>query len=72
MGNRVLHQILELGESIPGDTSQVYVAGEGAVTEYLGEYIDADSRRLYPLIGLVIIIILLIAYRTARGIFIPL
>ena len=72
MGNEVFHQILELGESIPGDTIQVYVAGEGAVAEYLGEYIDADSRRLYPLIGLVIVIILLIAYRTPRGVFIPL
>lgn len=72
MGNEVFHQILALGDSMPSENIRIYVAGEGAVAEFLGEYIDADSRRLYPLVGLVIVIILLIAYRTPRGVFIPL
>lgn len=71
-GNEVYHQVLELGDAVENDTLKVYAAGEGAVAEYLGEYIDEDSRRLYPFIGLVIIAILLVAYRTAGGVFVPL
>lgn len=71
-GNQVFHDILDISEQLPDDSMRVYVAGEGAVAEFLGEYIDEDSRRLYPFIGLVIIAILFLAFRTVRGIFIPL
>ena len=71
-GNEVFHQVLDFAESVPSQTISVYVAGEGAVAEYLGEYLDADSRRLYPFIGLVVIIVLVIAYRTPRGVGVPL
>lgn len=70
-GDEVFHQIQRLGDDLPDDDIEVYVAGEGAVAEYLGEYIDSDSRRLYPFIGLVIILILFAGYRTKRGIFVP-
>lgn len=71
-GAEVFHQVTEMGNLFSSRSVKVYVAGEGAVAEYLGEYIDADSRRLYPLIGAVIILILLIAYRSARGVLVPL
>lgn len=71
-GNDVFHQVLEMGQAIDDGKHAVYVAGEGAVAEYLGEYIDADSRRLYPIIALVIVAILIIAYRSPRGVFLPL
>lgn len=71
-GAEVFHQILAMQDTIDDDSIEVYVAGEGAVAEYLGEYIDADSRRLYPLVGIVIVTILLVAYRSRRGVFIPL
>lgn len=71
-GNEVFHQILDMTRQTPDPSIEVFVAGEGAVAEYLGEYVDQDSRRLYPFVALVIIAILFTAYRTPRGIFIPL
>ncbi|RLU03467.1 MAG: outer membrane lipoprotein-sorting protein [Ketobacter sp.] len=41
----------------------VYTAGEGAVLGYLGHYIDQDAGRLNPLAGLIITIMLVVAFR---------
>lgn len=71
-GNEVFHQILDMTRETPDPLIEVHVAGEGAVAEYLGEYVDEDARRLYPFAALVIMIVLFIAYRTPRGIFLPL
>jgi len=48
---------IELPENI-----QLYVAGEGAVSGYLGSYIDADAKRLNPLAGVIITLIVFIAF----------
>lgn len=48
----------------PGVT--LHVAGEGAIIGYLGGYVDADARRLIPICGVVILCILVIAYRGVR------
>ncbi len=45
------------------DTVTVYTAGEGAVLGYLGQYIDRDASRLNPLAGLIITIMLIVAFR---------
>ncbi len=50
---------------------KIYVAGEGAVSGYMGAYIDSDATRLNPIAGLVITIILFIAFRTWRATLIP-
>ena len=50
---------------------KIYVAGEGAVSGYMGAYIDADATRLNPIAGLIITIVLFIAFRTWRGTVIP-
>jgi predicted RND superfamily exporter protein len=42
---------------------EIHVAGEGAIAGYLGSYIDADAGRLNPLAGLIITIIIIIAFR---------
>tara|TARA_R110001583_G_scaffold175692_1_gene330335 strand:+ start:3477 stop:6656 length:3180 start_codon:yes stop_codon:yes gene_type:complete len=42
---------------------KVYIAGEGAVLGYLGHYIDQDASRLNPLAGLIITIMLFVAFR---------
>ncbi len=70
-GNEVFHQILDMTRNTPDEAIEVYVAGEGAVAEYLGEYVDEDARRLYPFAALTIMFVLFIAYRTPRGIFVP-
>jgi predicted RND superfamily exporter protein len=46
----------------PADVT-VHVTGEGAIIGYLGEYVDADAQKLIPLCGLVILLILVVAYR---------
>lgn len=55
---------LEAGESI-------HVAGEGAVSGYMGAYIDADAMRLNPIAALIITLVLFIAFRTLRGTLLP-
>lgn len=51
-------QALDLPEGI-----DVHVAGEGAIAGYLGQYIDNDANRLNPIAGLVITMIILLAFR---------
>ena len=63
---------LELAARAPlGPGDEVHVAGEGAVNEFLGSYIANDAQRLNPFAGLIITVILLVAYRTWRGIILP-
>ena len=45
------------------DGVKIYVAGEGAVQGFLGQYIDHDASRLNPLAGLIITVMLIIAFR---------
>ncbi|WOJ98264.1 outer membrane lipoprotein-sorting protein [Congregibacter brevis] len=40
-----------------------HVAGEGAIAGYLGTYIDADAQRLNPLAGLIIVLMIILAFR---------
>jgi len=64
--------LLELVARAPkGDGDTVHVAGEGAVSGYMGVYIDADAKRLNPLAVLIITFILFIAFRTLRGTLLP-
>lgn len=53
------------------DGVEVHVAGEGAVAGYLATYIDNDAMRLNPLAGLVITIVLFVAFRTVIGTILP-
>jgi len=65
-------QLLELVETAPKNTDeQIHIAGEGAVSGYLGIYIDNDVIRLTPLAALTIAIILFAAFRTMRGALLP-
>jgi predicted RND superfamily exporter protein len=49
----------------------IHIAGEAAVSGYLGKYIDADAKRLNPIAGLIITIILFLAFRTIAGAMLP-
>lgn len=50
---------------------ELHLAGEAAVTGYLGRYIDSDAQRLNPMAGIVITIILFLAFRTIAGGLVP-
>ena len=71
-GNEVFHAAMQLRDTASVNGDELYVAGEGAVAEHLGEYVDADARRLYPMGCGIIVVILIVAYRTVRGVALPL
>ena len=49
----------------------IHVAGEGAVSGYLADYIDRDARRLNPIAGIVITLVLLLAFMSLRSTLLP-
>jgi len=61
-------QVLIEDWQLPAGVS-VHVAGEGAISGYLGGYIDADAKRLNPLTGLIILSIIFIAYKRWLAVF---
>lgn len=71
-GAQAFHDIMGIAEEIGAGPEKIHVAGEGAIAEYLGEYVDEDARRLYPIVLIVIGSILALAYRTIRGVYVPL
>ncbi|HED35818.1 MAG TPA: Patched family protein [Gammaproteobacteria bacterium] len=65
-------ELLALAERAPRTNGEeIHVAGEGAVSGYLGSYIDADAQRLNPLAAIIISTVLFIAFRTLRGVLLP-
>lgn len=64
-------RMLELVAEAPIRDEQVHIAGEGASNGYIGAYIDSDSRRLIPTTGLLIAGMLWLAYRSQRGVWLP-
>ena len=68
----VYQDLLTLVDSTTAHNGEkIYVAGEGAVSGYMGAYIDSDATRLNPIAGLIITIVLFIAFRTWRATLIP-
>ncbi|HHO68898.1 MAG TPA: Patched family protein, partial [Gammaproteobacteria bacterium] len=64
--------LLALADRAPQTAGEeIHVAGEGAVSGYLGSYIDADAQRLNPLAAVIISTVLFIAFRTLRGVLLP-
>jgi predicted RND superfamily exporter protein len=55
----------------PANGEDIHVAGEGAFEGYLGSYIEDDASRFYPLALVFITLVLYLAYRTPRGVFLP-
>jgi len=49
----------------------LHVAGEASITGYMGTYIDSDAQKLNPLAGVIITIILFLAFRTLAGAVLP-
>ncbi len=70
-GTKAYKNILALVEEINAGENEIHVAGEGAISDYLTSYIDTDAQRLNPMAALIITLILILAYRTFSGAFIP-
>ncbi|MEM6483431.1 MAG: efflux RND transporter permease subunit [Pseudomonadota bacterium] len=58
------YRVLDLidGLALPSGVD-VHVAGEGAVTGYLGAYVDADARILNPIAAVIILLVIALAFR---------
>ena len=54
------------------DDINLYVAGQGAVGGYLSKYIDADSRKMQPVVVAMILMLLFLAFRRPSGLVVPL
>ncbi len=67
----VYRDLLAIAESAPVNGEEIHVAGEMAVSGYLGTYIDSDVLRLNPVAVIIISTILFLAYRTVRGVLLP-
>jgi len=67
----VYAELRRLAVDVPTTTESVHVTGVGAFNARIGKYVEADAERLNPLAGLVILSMLVIAYRTPRGVLIP-
>ncbi len=70
-GAKVYADLIELSKKAPVKGEKIYVAGEAAVVEYLGKYIDMDIQRLNPTIWVIVAFILFFSYRTMPGLALP-
>jgi predicted RND superfamily exporter protein len=65
-GAKVYRELEELVSNHQGPEN-IYVAGEGAVVEHLGKYVQEDAKLMTPMAFMVITLVLFFAYRTWGG-----
>jgi predicted RND superfamily exporter protein len=69
--HEVYNSITELLVKYKKKHHEFHLAGEGAVSGYLIRYIDEDAMKTNPFAAVIIALILIIAYRTIRGVLLP-
>ncbi len=71
-GAAVYQELLRIAARAPGDSdAAIHVAGLGAYNALIGDYVDADAARLNPVTALLIVGMLFLAFRTWRGVWLP-
>lgn len=65
------NNLMKIAAEHTNKNHKIFVAGEGAISGYLGSYIDSDAQRLNPLAGVIITLILFLAYRKLRVTILP-
>ena len=60
-----------VNQAVIPDETDIHIAGEGAVAGYLSSYIDNDASRLNPLAGVIITVVLLLAFMSLRAAILP-
>ena len=68
---KLYNKLETLAKGVKEEDIHLYVAGEGAVTGYMGSYIDHDAQRLNPIAAVIIMIVLFIAFRRMGAVLIP-
>lgn len=59
--------VLDLVSGVDTPSVDFHVAGPGAVSAYLGRYIDQDARKLQPLVFIVVLGFIFLAFRRGRA-----
>jgi uncharacterized protein len=72
LAGETYHDIMDLARDARGDGLEIHVAGQAAVAGYLSRYIDQDARRLQPAAILVILLVVFLAFLSARAVLGPL
>lgn len=72
VADQTYQAIADLVGGFAGRGATLHVAGQGAVAGYLSKYIDKDSRKMQPLMVLVILLILATAFMRIRALLGPL
>ena len=63
LAEETYQQIIEkVNTLIVPEGIELHVAGEGAIAGYLGSYIDADAQRLNPIAGIIISLVIFLAF----------
>ncbi|HSN72173.1 MAG TPA: MMPL family transporter, partial [Steroidobacteraceae bacterium] len=57
--------VLEIAASVDDEDVELHVAGPGAVSGYLSKYIDEDARKLQPLVFILVLGFIYLAFRRA-------
>ena len=69
---RTYRDVLRVTESVEERDVSIHVAGLGAVVGHLSETIASDVRSLVPLIYVVVLLTILVAFRSLRAVLVPL
>ena len=64
--------LLGLAQEYEARGAEILVAGPAAVSGYLSAYIDSDARKLQPLVFLVVLAFIYLAFRRGSALFSPL
>ena len=59
--------ILEMVEAVEAPGLELHVAGPGAVSGFLSRYIDEDARKLQPLVFVLVLAFIYLAFRSVRA-----
>ncbi len=65
----IVDKVTETRLSSMDNQASIHVAGEGGVVAHLAEYIDKDAQKMGPMAFLLIVLVLITAYRTFRGLY---
>jgi predicted RND superfamily exporter protein len=63
LAGQTYQSALQLASAFESDQFELHVGGPGAVSGYLGEYIDQDARKLQPLVFVLVLGFIYFAFR---------
>lgn len=67
LADATYQQVLDIVAAATTPGVELHVAGPGAVSAYLGRYIDQDARKLQPLVFVVVLGFIFLAFRRGRA-----